>query len=101
MASQVMQSLGVMKYNIEDLPLRIFSPIIEDWSGAKFSKSIYVKLGTYDAVPEEFLNYTIFNKNLGEQGLKITLNESRNWLNDPKKLFRNYSVDYLRKIFKL
>lgn len=101
MAFQVMQSLGLMGYSISDLPLRIFSPIIEDWSGAKFSKSIYVKEGTYKHIPEEFLNYTKFKETFGDKGLDIILKESRSWVEEPKKLFRNYSTDYLRKVFNI
>lgn len=101
MAFQNMQSLGLLGYQIGDLPLRIFTPIIEDWSGAKLSKSIYVKEGTYRDVPEEFLNYRKFSEKFGKQGLEITLNEAREWVLSPKKLFRNYSVDYLRNVFKI
>ena len=84
------------------MPVRIFTPIIEDWSGAKFSKSVYVKEGTYKHVPLEFLDYKKFRETFGrERGLEIVLNESRQWMEDPKKLFRNYSVDYLRKVFNI
>lgn len=101
MAFQVMQSLCLLGYHIEDLPVRLFTPIIEDWSGAKFSKSIYVKEGTYKHVPLEFLDYKKFQETFGTIGLETVLNEARTWVNDPKKLFRNYSVDYLRKVFNV
>jgi hypothetical protein len=101
MAFQVMQSLGLMGYSISDLPLRVFSPIIEDWSSAKFSKSVYVKEGTYKHIPEEFLNYIKFRKTFGDRGLDIILEEAQRWVEDPKKLFRNYSTDYLRKVFNI
>lgn len=101
MAFQVMQSLGLLGYEIKNLPVRIFTPIIEDWSGAKFSKSVYVKEGTYKHIPQEFLDYKKFQETFGTGGLEIVLNESRKWIEDPKKLFRNYSVDYLRKVFKI
>jgi len=101
MAFQVMQSLGLLGYNIRDLPVRIFTPIIEDWSGAKFSKSVYVKEGTYKHIPLEFLDYRKFQETFGANGLETVLNESRKWVEDPKKLFRNYSIDYLRKVFNI
>lgn len=101
MAFQIMQSLGLLGYGIKDLPVRIFTPIIEDWSGAKFSKSVYVKDGTYRHVPQEFLDYRKFQETFGTSGLEIVLNESRRWIEDPRKLFRNYSVDYLRKVFNI
>jgi len=101
MAFQVMQSLDLLGYKIRDLPVRIFTPIIEDWSGAKFSKSVYVKEGTYRYVPTEFLDYKKLQETFGMEGLKIILAEVRRWIEDPKKLFRNYSVDYLRKVFNI
>ncbi len=101
MAFQVMQSLDLLGYKIRDLPVRIFTPIIEDWSGAKFSKSVYVKEGTYRHVPLEFLDYKKFRETFGVSGLETVLNETRRWIEDPKKLFRNYSVNYLRKVFNI
>jgi hypothetical protein len=101
MAMQIANSLDLFGYRISDLPLRVFTPIIEDWSGAKFSKSIYVNEGIYDGVPEEFVNFERFNKTFGERGLDITLQEARDWAGNPKKLFRNYSVEYLRKIYNI
>jgi len=101
MAFQIMQPLGLLGYQINDLPLRIFTPIIEDWSGAKLSKSAYVKEGTYKYVPEEFISYKKFIETFGKQGLEITLNETREWASSPKKLFRNYSIEYLRNVFKI
>jgi len=101
MAFQVMQSLDLLGYRIGDLPVRIFTPIIEDWSGAKFSKSVYVKEGTYKHVPAEFLDYKKLQDTFGVSGLEVVLEETRKWVEDPKKLFRNYSVDYLRKVFNI
>ena len=75
--------------------------LIEDWSGAKFSKSVYVKKGTYKHVPQEFLDYKKFQETFGISGLETVLNEARSWVTEPKKLFRNYSVDYLRKVFNI
>lgn len=49
--------LGLWGYNAKDLPTRIFTPLIEDWSGAKFSKSVYVKEGTYDYLPSYLRTY--------------------------------------------
>lgn len=101
MAFQVMQSLDLMGYKIRDLPVRIFTPIIEDWSSAKFSKSVYVREGTYRHIPVEFLDYKKLQETFGARGLEMVLEETRKWVDDPRRLFRNYSVDYLRKVFNL
>ena len=77
MAFQIMQSLDLLGYRIRDLPVRIFTPIIEDWSGAKFSKSVYVKEGTYKYVPAEFLDYKKLQETFGVSGLELVLEEAR------------------------
>jgi len=101
MAYQVASSLDLLGYRFREMPSRIFTPIIEDWSGAKFSKSIYVKEGTYGDVPEEFVNFTLLQERFGDRGLELSLNEAREWAKEPRKLFRNYSVEYLREVFKV
>ncbi len=95
----VSEGLSLLKYNYSDRPMRLFTPIIEDWSGAKFSKSVYVQKGTYD-MPEGFLNLVEFKKQYGEQGLEKLWAEVKNWTSDPKKLFRNYSAEYLTYVLR-
>jgi|GEM_PF-574662 len=90
----VSEGLSLLGYNYADRPTRLFTPIIEDWSGAKFSKSVYTQKGTYD-LPEGFLNFIEFKKKYGSEGLEKLWEEAKNWIQDPKKLFRNYSAEYL------
>ncbi|MBI4981100.1 hypothetical protein HZC30_06105 [Candidatus Woesearchaeota archaeon] len=101
MTGLITESLGLLDYHIRDLPSRLFTPIIEDWSGAKFSKSVYVEKGTYKDVPEEFVNFTKFEESFGLEGLIKVLDEVRIWISDPKKIYRNYSVEYLRNVFNI
>jgi len=100
MAYQVANSLDLLGYRFKDMPTRLFTPIIEDWSGAKFSKSVYVSAGTYADIPEEFVNYDILKSKWGNEGLNKILQEARSWVRDSKKLFRNYSIEYWQNIFK-
>ena len=93
-------TLGLFGYTVGDLPTRIFTSLIEDWSGAKFSKSVYVSGRSYDYIPSYLKEYPKFMKEFGYQGLEKLLNETRDWVRDPKKLFRNYTIDYFDLLFK-
>lgn len=95
----VSEGLSLLGYRYEDRPTRLYTPIIEDWSGAKFSKSVYVQKGTYD-VPEGFLNMVEFKKQYGQEGLEKLWDEVKSWMEDPKKLFRNYSSEYLSYVLR-
>lgn len=80
------------------IPIRLFSPLILDWSGGKLSKSIYRENTdyTFDALE----NYECFVNYYGDQGLTIIFNEVCNWLSSSKKFFRNYSLDYILSLLK-
>jgi len=80
------------------LPVRLFAPLILDWSGGKLSKSIY-QSGTPTACnPIE--NYDVFMERYGENGLRCIYREVTKWLSDPKKFFRSYSLEYILEILK-
>ncbi|MEM3364492.1 MAG: hypothetical protein QXS93_03215 [Candidatus Micrarchaeia archaeon] len=92
--------LGIWGYNASDLPTRIYTPIIEDWSGAKFSKSVYVERGTYDYLPPSLQVYPELMNTYGEGGLEVLWDEVNQWARNPKKLFRNYTVEYFGALFR-
>jgi hypothetical protein len=73
--------------------------MIEDWSGAKFSKSVYIKAGTYDRLPQEFVSLDNFMDEFGKQGFQKLWTHVSSWVTDPKKFYRNYSLDYLKAVF--
>ena len=89
---KALQQLG---YHI---PIRLFAPLILDWSGGKLSKSIY--RGNSDYAVDALENYECFVKYYGDQGLSIVFNEVCNWLSSSKKFFRNYSLDYILSLLK-
>ncbi|MEA2003789.1 MAG: hypothetical protein U9O53_02410 [archaeon] len=62
------QGLHLLGYGFDGFLERIFSPLVVDWSGAKFSKSIYVKKETYKGIPQGFINYKTFLKEFGDDG---------------------------------
>lgn len=85
---------GLLNLNCNELTTRFFTPMILDWSGAKFSKSLYLKK-SYSNINKAFLDFRVFKETFGEQGLIKLWNECESWVSDPKKFFRNYSVEYL------
>lgn len=80
------------------IPLRLFSPLILDWSGGKLSKSIYRTENIAFESPIE--DYPSFISKFGEKGLEHIYLEVENWLSEPKKFFRNYSLEYILEVLK-
>lgn len=77
-----------------NLPTLLYAPLITDWSGAKLSKSLYVKEGAYKYLPEYVINYEQLINTFGDSGLKMIFLETESWIKEPFKLFRTYSVYY-------
>lgn len=80
-----------------------YAPLITDWSGAKLSKSLYVKEGGYDAMrvlgTDGLCSFARLRETHGaEAGLRKLWDEVGRWMADPKKLFRSYSVEYLMMV---
>ena len=44
--------------------------------------------------------YDSFIKCYGDKGIDILWKEVNKWVEDPKKFFRNYSVDYFQMIME-
>tara|TARA_Y100000310_G_scaffold343257_1_gene450021 strand:+ start:861 stop:1955 length:1095 start_codon:yes stop_codon:yes gene_type:complete len=95
----VSNALELLGYSFLERPSRIATPMIEDWSGAKFSKSVYIKSGTYESLPQEFVSLSRFVQKFGQEGFKDLWSHVSSWVKDPKKFYRNYSLDYLREVF--
>ncbi|XHG08681.1 hypothetical protein AWENTII_011775 [Aspergillus wentii] len=78
-------------------PVIFYAPLVLDWSGGKLSKSMYVKQGAYKYLRDSGRSYVLdtdaFFRNEG--GLKALFEEVQDWVENPYKLFRNYSVEYL------
>ena len=95
----ISNALELLGYTFTERPDRIATPMLEDWSGAKFSKSVYVKSGTYDSLPQEFVSLESFINKFGEGGFRNLWSHVSSWVRDPKKFYRNYSLDYLGEVF--
>jgi hypothetical protein len=77
------------------IPIRLFSPLILDRSGGKLSKSTSLCGKKYSYVDKAYDNYLSFKEKFGEKGIDILYNEVTNWVVEPKKFFRSYSIDYI------
>ncbi len=91
---------GLIALGERSLPIRIFTPMILDWSGAKFSKSLYMMLDDYKYINQAFNDYRIFKSEYSYSGLNIIWEIACDWISEPKKFFRNYSIDYFDLFFK-
>lgn len=89
-----------LKCNVSEMSMIFYAPLVLDWSGAKLSKSLYVKEGAYQDIPRKFINYSFLKKDLGHKGLDILYDIVINWINNPYMLFRHYSIYYFIEEFK-
>ncbi|MEZ6255729.1 MAG: hypothetical protein R3B92_03095 [Patescibacteria group bacterium] len=90
---------SLLGYKAKDLPMIIYAPLITDWSGAKLSKSLYVKQGAYKYLPSYVVNFEHFRNKFGELGIENLFNEVKLWVEQPYRLFRGYSVYYFMDLF--
>ena len=91
---------SIFGYEANMLPIIVYCPLILDWSGAKLSKSLYVKEGAYSDLPKYVINYAFLRERFGVKGLDVIINETNLWLEEPYRLFRNYSVYYFINLFE-
>lgn len=98
--AQRMHTEGLVKLGFKEFPIRLFAPVILDWSGAKFSKSLYLKENAYKDINNAFINYNNFINMYGKDGIKKLWNEVKSWIDEPKRFFRNYSIDYFQDVME-
>lgn len=94
------KTTDLLGYSVSKLPMILYAPLVTDWSGAKLSKSLYVKEGAYKYLPSYMINYDNLRKEKGSIGLSKVYNEVHSWLEEPYKLFRNYSIYYFMEVLK-
>lgn len=93
---------GLSNFNITGLqvPFNLFTPEITDGTGAKLSKTIYLEKGAYGDIDPAWLSTKEFMAKFGERGLQILWKEVEAWVNNPQKLFRNYSIGYMQSLYE-
>ncbi|KAF4447831.1 hypothetical protein F53441_8697 [Fusarium austroafricanum] len=86
-------------------PHILYAPLIVDWSGAKLSKALYVRDGGYEAMKLfgtdglcSFARLKNWFGGNGSEGLRRIWEEVQGWLEDPRKLFRTFSLEYLQGV---
>ena len=94
------KTTDLVGYSVSNLPIILYAPLVTDWSGAKLSKSLYVKEGAYKYLPSYMINYDNLRKEKGTDGLDRIYYEVHSWLEEPYKLFRNYSIYYFMEVLK-
>lgn len=91
---------ALLDFPVNELPSILYTPLVLDWSGAKLSKSLYVKEGAYSGLPSYLINYEYLKNSKGIEALDVIHNITDNWINNPYLLFRNYSIYYFKKEFE-
>lgn len=94
------KAAAALGYSVEQLPVIVYAPLVTDWSGAKLSKSLYVKENAYRDLPTYLLDYHSLIEVFGLEGLHFLAQITDDWINNPYKLFRSYSVDYFQYMFE-
>lgn len=79
----------------------IYTPTILDWSGSKLSKRIYVGSNSYkEYLKEGLINYSKFYDQYEEIGFERLYEAVNEWVLDPKKFLRDYTIEYIDMILK-
>ncbi|KAK2609119.1 hypothetical protein QQS21_002346 [Conoideocrella luteorostrata] len=94
---------GRTGFGVVRTPHILYAPLIVDWSGAKLSKSFYVRERGYSAMEilglEGLCSYTGLKKKYGQEGLRLIWEEVEKWVLHPHMLFRaSFSVEYFLRI---
>lgn len=95
-----LSGLDLLGVSVRNTPPNLFSPLILDESGAKLSKTIYLREGAYDHLAPAWRSYSAFVEHYGERGLDALWGEVQTWARDPARFFRNYSLSYLESVVR-
>ena len=91
---------AMLEYDVSKFPIILYCPLITDWSGAKLSKTLYIKHGAYSDLPKYLINYEFLKEERGIRGLRQIYKICEEWIKEPYKLFRNYSIYYFMYKFE-
>lgn len=82
-------------------PWTLYSPLVVDWAGSKLSKSLYVDRGAYGHLAEQGSDWVLSFERMLEKGKdpRVLWEQVGRWVQDPKKLFRSYSIEYFLRVF--
>jgi hypothetical protein len=83
-------------------PLVLYTPLVLDWSGSKVSKSLSVQKGAYNHLKTNGLDYMLSYKVFKESSctLESVYSLCENWVSNPYKLFRCYTVYHVHDLLR-
>lgn len=80
---------------------RVFTPLIVDWYGGKYSKSLYLENDKYSGIEKLFADFNLYYNRFGDDGIYKIYSEVEKWVADPVKFFRNYSIEYFVQLLEV
>ena len=92
------EGMRCLGYN--EITTRFFAPTVVDWSGGKYSKSVYLKRSNYTGFEDFASDFNKFYNRFGEDGFLTVYEEVARWVNDPVRFFRNYSNEYFKELLE-
>jgi hypothetical protein len=80
----------------------VYTLLISDWSGSKVSKSLYLQRTAYDYFRKAGQEYLLSYDVLRREGRDTAMlwKEIERWVNEPNRLFRGYSLQYIHLLFE-
>lgn len=96
-----MEALLCYGISTEKHPARFFSPMIVDEYGAKLAKSVQVGTGRYTHIPKYNIDSRWLLYTFGDSIYQVLWDEVAGWQNDPKCLFRNYTIRYFEELLRI
>ncbi len=91
---------GMSALGYDKITNRIFTPLIVDWSGGKYSKSLYLENDKYFGIEKVFADFDLYYNKFGSNGIYKIYSEVESWLDDPSRFFRNYSIEYFTQLLE-
>ena len=90
---------GLMRLGYNEMPNFIFTPQILDWAGTKLSKRMYVGNSAYRKMYKNgLINISSLEKDFGSDVYQKLYDEINKWVDEPKRFFRDYTVEYFEQI---
>ncbi|KAI0669391.1 hypothetical protein C8Q78DRAFT_1039676 [Trametes maxima] len=80
-------------------PVIVYAPLILDWSGAKLSKSLYVKQDGYKYLRAQKKDYFLEFRRMCTKDRRVLYGAVEDWFCQPAKRFRSYTLEYLHLRF--
>ena len=84
-------------------PVFVYAPLITDWSGAKLSKTLYVRADAYRYLRDAGMDWLLEFRRMKAEGRDraVLYGMVEGWVEKPTMLFgRNYTVEYVKRTYE-